>query len=95
MDYLKTIWITFVTALPGIGFFIFGFIGYYMENNNGSVVLVVPILNISWSVVFMVGGALYALVMFCAPLLLAVFHDNDGKKLKKDIDSPNESHEKD
>ena len=68
-------------GLPGWGVFLLALISYYYEENYASVILVVPLIEIRWSTVFMVGGILFALFMLLAPYLFTMFSDNPRKEL--------------
>lgn len=68
-------------GLPGWGFFVFGLISYYFEENYASVIYVVPLIEIRWTTVFMIGGILYALFYLIVPYLAAILSDNPRKEL--------------
>lgn len=68
-------------GLPGWGGFLFGLISYYFEENYSSTILVVPLIEIRWTTVFMIGGILYALFYLLIPYIAAILSDNPRKEL--------------
>lgn len=68
-------------GLPGWGAFLFGLISYYFEEHYSSTILVVPLIQIRWTTVFMVGGILYGLFYLLIPYIAAILSDNPRKEL--------------